>query len=179
MSDRDATAQGHYLRQSREQVAGTAAAFRFVRAFLASNASLMRDPFRPGWVAVFLERDEVRPTLERYIDIAINRRASIPDMEMCDLVRNGNGDRLNGKMARIRCAESWRELRCDREIQWSDQLLRTVRRGHIAWARSCGPEALAEAKAEWREENGPGGRLWARSALSRTGPQHRAFGAGL
>ena len=68
---------GVYLTQKPEAIASTAQLLRHFRAFIRSPYKRMRDPIA-GWER-YLDRQEAQHELRWLINIAINRKAGIPD----------------------------------------------------------------------------------------------------
>ena len=71
---------GAYMGQDRARVVATLDTLRYFRAFLASDCRVMRDPYS-GWMGTELDKREARQKLTWLVNVAINRKANIPDHE--------------------------------------------------------------------------------------------------
>lgn len=73
------TTTGAYLGQRPDAIAATAALLRHFRAFLASDYREMRDPTKERWLDERLDHAAARRRLTWLVNVAINRKAGIPD----------------------------------------------------------------------------------------------------
>lgn len=70
---------GVYLGQSPERVAASVRLLRYYRDFLASDSAHCRHPESEPWRCDTLTKPAARARLKWLIDVAINRKAGVPD----------------------------------------------------------------------------------------------------
>jgi len=68
-----------YLTQPAPRIRATLALLRHFRASLASDCERMRDPTQPRWLADELDKAAARRKLAWLVDVAVNRKAGVPD----------------------------------------------------------------------------------------------------
>lgn len=62
------------------QVRATLKLLRYYRRFLESNSLRCHHPERGGWLGESMSKDEARTRLAFLVNVAINRKAGIPDV---------------------------------------------------------------------------------------------------
>jgi hypothetical protein len=72
------TQTGVYLGQEHERIVATLRTIQHFRAFLASDSSIMHDPYS-GWMRDELDKLAAQRKLSWLVNVAINRKAGIPD----------------------------------------------------------------------------------------------------
>lgn len=70
--------QGAYRDKPHKEIVATLALLKHFRAFLASECRVMHDPYS-GWMKNELDKPQARKKLQWLINVAINRKAGIPD----------------------------------------------------------------------------------------------------
>lgn len=98
---------GAYLSKEPNEIAGTTALVRHFRAFMRSSAPQMRDPY-DEWQSRTLNKKEAQRKLAFLIDVAINRKAGVPDAFNSELEGRHQADEV--------LREAWRTVRGDPEI---------------------------------------------------------------
>lgn len=96
-----------YLSQEKSQISASASLVRHFRDFLQSGSLQMPDPY-DSWGTTLLNKEEAQSKLKYLIDVAINRKAGIPDAYNSELEGRHQVDEV------IR--EAYRMLRDDPEI---------------------------------------------------------------
>lgn len=69
---------GAYIGKPHAAIAATLATIKHFRAFLSSNCRIMHDPYS-GWMKNELTKEQAQKKLTWLINVAINRKAGIPD----------------------------------------------------------------------------------------------------
>lgn len=72
------TTTGVYLNQEARRIRATVALLKHIKAFLASSATRMKDPY--SGFGVYLDREQAAHKLRWLIHVAINRKAGHPDV---------------------------------------------------------------------------------------------------
>lgn len=71
---------------SPKQIRATRNLLQWFRDFLASDCDEAIDPYTGGWFPKRLNKAQARKKLHWLIDVAINRRAGLPDNDPADLI---------------------------------------------------------------------------------------------
>jgi hypothetical protein len=70
---------GVYLNQSKKAISSTLITLKYFKAFLRSNCERMIDPYS-DWQRRELTKEQAKNKLQWLINVAINRKAGIPDI---------------------------------------------------------------------------------------------------
>jgi hypothetical protein len=70
---------GVYLNQSKKAISSTLITLKYFKAFLQSNCERMIDPYS-DWQRRELTKEQAKNKLQWLVNVAINRKAGIPDI---------------------------------------------------------------------------------------------------